>query len=57
MSPGLAVPAVQQLDDPVAGGGAGDQVEPVGLGDALDLIQRSGVGRIGLGSGFLESFE
>src|SRR5207344_3566388 len=36
MSPGLAVPAVLQLDDPVAGGGAGDQVEPVGLGDVVE---------------------
>src|SRR6266498_3146386 len=34
--PGLAVPPVQQLDDPVAGGGAGDQVELVGLGDAIE---------------------
>ena len=33
---GLAVPAVLQLDDPVAGGGAGDQVEPVGLGDVVE---------------------
>src|SRR6266511_841491 len=33
---GLAVPAVLQLDDPVAGGGAGDQVESVGLGDAVE---------------------
>src|SRR5437773_8807183 len=33
---GLAVPAVLQLDDPVAGNGAGDQVEPVGLGDAVE---------------------
>jgi hypothetical protein len=30
----LAVPPVLQLDDPVAGGGAGDQVELIGLGDA-----------------------
>ena len=35
-SPGLAVPPVLQLDDPAAGGGAGDQVEPVGLGDAVE---------------------
>jgi hypothetical protein len=33
---GLAVPAVLQLDDPVAGGGAGDQVESVGLGEAVE---------------------
>ena len=33
---GLAVPAVSQLEDPVAGSGAGDQVEPVGLGDAIE---------------------
>ena len=33
---GLAVPAVPQLDDPAAGGGAGDQVESVGLGDAVE---------------------
>lgn len=31
-----AVPPVLQLDDPVAGGGAGDQVELVGLGDAVE---------------------
>src|SRR5216117_659576 len=31
-----AVPAVQQLDDPAAGGGAGDQVESVGFGDAVE---------------------
>ena len=33
---GVAVPAVLQLDDPAAGGGAGDQVELVGLGDAVE---------------------
>lgn len=33
---GLAVPAVQQLDDPAAGGGARDQVESVGVGDAVE---------------------
>ena len=33
---GLAVPPVLQLDNPVAGGGAGDQVELVGLGDAVE---------------------
>src|SRR2546429_1216856 len=31
-----AVPAVLQLDDPAAGRGAGDQVESVGLGDAVE---------------------
>jgi hypothetical protein len=30
------LPPVLQLDDPVAGGGAGDQVEPVGLGDPVE---------------------
>src|SRR5215470_1486454 len=33
---GLAVPPVLQLDDPAAGGGAGDQVELVGLGNAVE---------------------
>src|ERR1700693_2605269 len=33
---GLAVPPVLKLDDPVAGGGAGDQVELVGLGDVVE---------------------
>src|SRR6202043_82917 len=33
---GLAVPPVLQLDDPVAGGGAGDQGELVGLRDAVE---------------------
>jgi hypothetical protein len=33
---GLAAPPVLQLDDPVAGGGAGDQVELVGLWDAVE---------------------
>ena len=28
--------AVLQLDDPVAGGGGGDQLEPVGRGDAVE---------------------
>ena len=32
---GLAVPAVLQPDGPVAERGAGDQVEPVGLGDVV----------------------
>src|SRR5947208_13619704 len=32
----VAVPPVLQLDDPVAGGGAGNQVELVGLGDAVE---------------------
>ena len=33
---GLAVPAVLQLDDPVTGSGVGDQIELVGLGDAVE---------------------
>jgi hypothetical protein len=32
---GLAVPAILQPDGPVAERGAGDQVEPVGLGDVV----------------------
>ena len=36
MPPELGVPAVLQLEDPVAGGGAGGQIEPVGLGDAVE---------------------
>src|SRR5215831_17352545 len=42
-----AVPPILQLDDPVAGGGAGDQVEPVGLGDVVEqpgaLVRNVGV--------------
>src|SRR6185369_14258901 len=34
--PRSAVPAVLQLDDPAAGGGAGDQVESVRSGDAFE---------------------
>src|SRR5512132_4743153 len=34
--PRSAVPAVAQLDDPAAGGGARDQVESVGRGDAVE---------------------
>src|SRR5947207_6281678 len=42
-----AVPPVLQLEDPVAGGGAGDQVEPVGLGHVVEqpgaLVRNVGV--------------
>src|SRR5215472_8369726 len=42
-----AVPPILQLDDPVAGGGAGDQVELVGLGDVVEqpgaLVRNVGV--------------
>src|ERR671911_468117 len=34
--PGLTVPAVPQLEEPVTGCGAGDRLEPVGLGDARE---------------------
>src|SRR4051812_40003556 len=33
---GLAGPAVAQMDDPAPGSGAGDQIEPVGSGHAVE---------------------
>jgi hypothetical protein len=35
---GLAVPTVLQRDGPVAELGAGDQVEPVGLGNVVEQL-------------------